>query len=123
VAALVPAYRLYGTSAKGGAASDRERGRPVGVMGVETAFAVGAEKMGDANGLLSQYELEVMCAALRADLADAAESQYVKRLVFIVEVVDDHARVQFAENQVVVGTVVLATRWLLVLLGWRHRLR
>jgi hypothetical protein len=92
-------------------------------MGVETAFAVGAEKMGDAYGLLSQYELELMCAALRADLADAAESQYVKRLVFIVEVVDDHARIQFAEDKVVVGVMVLPARWLFVLLGWRHRFR
>lgn len=90
-------------------------------MGVEAAFALGAEKMGDAYGPLSQDELEVMCAALRTDLADAAESQYVKRLVFIVEVVDDHARIQFAENQVVICALVLPAR--LVLLGWRHRFR
>jgi hypothetical protein len=77
-------------------------------MGVVTAFAVGAEKMGDAHGLLSQYEFELVCPALRADLADAAESQYVKRLFFIVEVVDDHARIQFAEDQVVVGDMLSA---------------
>jgi hypothetical protein len=93
-------------------------------MGVVTAFAVGAEKMGDAYGLLSQYEFELVCPALRADLADAAESQYVKREVFIVEMVDDHARVQFAEDQVVVGVVLSAARWLGVLLrGGRHRFR
>ena len=91
-------------------------------MGVEAAFAFGAEKMGDAYGLLSQYELQVMFVALRADLADAAESQYVKRLVFVVEVVDDHARIQLAEDKVVVGDMVLPARWFVVLLlGWRHR--
>jgi hypothetical protein len=63
-----------------------------------------------AYGLLTQYEFELMCAALRADFADAAESQYVKRLLFIVEVVDHHARVQFAEDQVVVGDVLSSAR-------------
>jgi hypothetical protein len=72
-------------------------------MGVEAAFAFGAEKVSHAYGLLTQYELELMCAALRADLADAAESQYVKRLLFIVEVVNHHARVEFAEDQILVG--------------------
>ena len=113
----------YGTSAKDGTASDRERGCPVGVMCVEAAFAFGAEKMGDAYGLLSQDELELVCPAFRADLADAAESQYVKRLFFIVEVVDDHARVEFAEDQVVVGEVLSSARWLGLLLGWGHRFR
>jgi hypothetical protein len=113
-----------GTSGKGGAASDRERGRPVGVVGVEAAFAFGAEKVGHAYGLLAQYELELRCPALRADLADAAESQYVKRLLFIVEVVDHHARIQLAEDQVVIGEVMLPARWMgNVLLGWRHRFR
>jgi hypothetical protein len=93
-------------------------------MGVEAAFAVGAEKMGDAHGLLSQYELELLGPALRADLADAAESQYVKGLLFIVEVVDDHAWIQFAEDQVVVGGMLSAARWRgVVRRGWRHRFR
>jgi hypothetical protein len=75
-----------------------------------------------AYGLLTQYESELMCAALRADFADAAESQYVKRLLFIVEVVDHHAWVEFAEDQIVVGDVLPSARWLgEVLLGWRHR--
>ncbi|MGJ7914737.1 hypothetical protein ACI48D_04550 [Massilia sp. LXY-6] len=92
-------------------------------MGVEAAFALGAEEMGDAYGLLSQYELELMGPALRADLADAAESQYVKRQFFIVEVVDHHARIQFAKDKVVVGGLSSA-RWLGgVLLGWRHCFR
>ena len=89
-----------GTSAKGGAASDRERGHPVGVMGVEAAFAFGAEQVGDADGPLAQYQLQVMGLAFRADLADAAEAEYVKRLVFIVEVIDHHARIQLGEDQV-----------------------
>ncbi|MGO4477483.1 hypothetical protein AB4Z32_14640 [Massilia sp. 2TAF26] len=80
--------------------------------------------MGDADGLLSQDELELVCPAFRADLADAAEGQYVKRLFFIVEVVDDHARVEFAEDKVVVGEVLSPARWLgLLLLGWGHRFR
>jgi hypothetical protein len=91
---------------------------------VEAAFAFGAEKVGYAYGLLAQYELELMCAALRADLADAAESQYVKRLFFIVEVVDHHARIEFAENQIVVGDVLSSARWMgKVLLRGRHRFR
>jgi hypothetical protein len=93
-------------------------------MRVEAAFAFGAEKMGYAYRLLAQYELELMCAALRADLADAAESQYVKRLGFIVEVVDHHARVEFAKDQIVVGDVLSSARWMgIVLLGRRHRFR
>jgi hypothetical protein len=65
-----------------------------------------------------------VCPALRADLADAAESQYVKRLPFIVKVVDHHARIQFAEDQIVVGDMLSSARWLEeVLMGWRHRFR
>jgi type IV secretory pathway protease TraF len=93
-------------------------------VGVEAAFAFGAEKVGYAYGPLAQDELELVCAALRADFADAAESQYVKRLVFIVEVVDHHARVEFAEDQVVISGILLPARWMgNVLLGWRHRFR
>jgi hypothetical protein len=99
-----------GTPAAGGIASDRERRRPVGIMGVEAAFAFGAEEVSHAYGLLTQYEFELMCAALRADFANAAESQYVKRLLFIVEVIDHHAWIQFAENQVVVGGVMSSAR-------------
>jgi hypothetical protein len=73
-------------------------------------------------GLLTQYEFELVCAALRADFADAAESQYVKRLLFFVEVVDHHAWVEFAEDQIVVRDVLSSARRLgKVLLGWRHR--
>jgi hypothetical protein len=80
--------------------------------------------MGDAYGLLSQYELEFVCPAFRADLADAAEGQYVKRQFFIVEVVDHHARIQFAEDQVVVGGLLSSARWMGgVLLGWRYCFR
>lgn len=92
-------------------------------MRIEAGLAFGAEKMGDTHGLLSQYELEMMRVALWTGFADAAESQYVKRLLFIVEVVDHHARIEFAEDQVVLGTM-LSARWLcLLLLGRRHRLR
>jgi hypothetical protein len=79
--------------------------------------------MGDAYGLLPQHEFELVGPAFRADLADAAEGQYVKRQLFIVEVVDDHARVEFAEDQVVVGEVLSSARWLGLLLGWGHRFR
>jgi hypothetical protein len=47
----------------------------------------------------------------------------VKRLPFIVEMVDHHARVELAENQAVFRFRVAAARWIEVLLGWRHRLR
>jgi hypothetical protein len=93
-------------------------------VGVEAAFAFGAEKVRDADGLLPQDEFELVCAAFRAGLADAAESQYVKRQLFIVEVVDHHARIQFAEDQAVVGGMLTSARWVGgVLLGWRHCFR
>jgi hypothetical protein len=89
---------------------------------VEAAFAVGAEKVGNAYAALAQHEFQVVLPAFRTGFADAAEAQYVKRLVFIVEVVDHHARIQFAEDQDIVGG--LTTRWLAVLLlGWRHCFR
>jgi hypothetical protein len=58
--------------------------------------------MRHAYGRLAQDQFQVAALALGADLADAAESQYVKGFSFIVDMVDHHARVEFAENQTVV---------------------
>jgi hypothetical protein len=41
---------------------------------VEAAFAFGAEKMGDTDGLLSQDQLQLMLLAFRTDFADVAEA-------------------------------------------------
>jgi hypothetical protein len=79
-------------------------------MGVEAAFAFGAEQVGDADGLLAQDEFQVLAPAFRADLADAAEAEYVKRLLFIVEMVDHHAGIQLGEDQVVVVIVISSAR-------------
>jgi hypothetical protein len=65
----------------------------------------------------------VAALAFGTDLSDSAESQYVKRLPFIVEMVDHHARIQLAENQTVFRFRVMAARWMGLLLEWRHRLR
>jgi hypothetical protein len=92
-------------------------------VGVETAGAVGAEQVGHAYRRLAQDQFQVAALAFRTDLPDTAESQYVKRLPFIVEMVDDRARVELAENQTVFRFRVAAARWVRVLLGWRHRLR
>jgi hypothetical protein len=92
-------------------------------VGVETAGAVGAEQVGHAYGGLAQDQFQVAALAFGTDLPDTAESLYVKRLPFIVEVVDDRARVKLAENQTVLRFRVAAARWVGVLLGWRHRLR
>ena len=104
-------------------ASDREGWRAVRVVGVETAGAVGTEQVGDAHRGLAQDQFQVAALAFGTDLPDAAESQYVKRLPFIVEVVDDHVRIELAENQTVFRFRMAAARWFGVLLGWRHRLR
>ncbi|ALK96132.1 hypothetical protein AB595_22275 [Massilia sp. WF1] len=79
--------------------------------------------MGDAYGLLSQHELELVCLAFRTRFADAAEAEYVKRLPFIVEVVDYHARIQFTEDKIVVGGLLSSARGRGVLLVWRDRFR
>jgi hypothetical protein len=93
-------------------------------MCVEAGFAFGAVKMGDTHTLLPQYQFEMVRPAFWTDFANAAEGQYVKRLLFIVEMVDHHARVELAEDQVVVGDMLApARRWSVLLLGWRHRLR
>jgi hypothetical protein len=43
-------------------------------MGVEAAFAFGAEQVGEADGPLAQYELQALRPAFRANLAEAAEA-------------------------------------------------
>jgi inorganic pyrophosphatase/exopolyphosphatase len=48
----------------------------------------------------------------------------VKRQLFIVEVVDHHARIQFAEDETLIVRILPAAGWMgLLLLGWRHRFR
>jgi hypothetical protein len=79
--------------------------------------------MGHADGRLAQDQLQVAALAFGTDLSDRAKSHYVKRLPFIVEMVDHHARVELAENQAVFRFRVAAARWMGLLLGWRHRLR
>jgi hypothetical protein len=79
-------------------------------MGVEAAFAFGAEQVGQAHRSLAQYELQALGPAFGADLADAAEAEYVKREVFIVKVIDHHARIQLGEDQLVVVIVVASAR-------------
>jgi hypothetical protein len=113
-----------GTSAKAGIqASDGEGWSAVRVVGVEAAGAVWAEQVRHAYGRLAQDQFQVAALALGADLADAAESQYVKGFAFIVDVVDYHARIELAENQAVFCFVVAAARWMGLMLGWRHRFR
>jgi hypothetical protein len=104
-------------------ASDREGWRAVRVVGVETAGAVGAEQVGHAYRGLAQDQFQVAALAFGTDLSNTAESHDVKRLPFIVEVVDDRARIELAENQTVFRFRVAAARWFGLVLGWRHRLR
>jgi hypothetical protein len=78
--------------------------------------------VGHAHGGLAQDQFQVAALAFGTDLSDTAESQYVKRLAFIVEMVDDHARIELAENQAVFRFRVAAARWFGLLQGWRHRL-
>jgi hypothetical protein len=104
-------------------ASNRQGWRAVRVVGVETAGAVGAEQVGHPHSGLAQDQFQVAALALGTNLSDSAESLYVKRLPFIVDMVDDHARIELAENQTVFRFRVAAARWFGVLLGWRHRFR
>jgi hypothetical protein len=64
--------------------------------------------MGDAYGRLAQDQFQVAALAFGTDLPDRAESQYVKGPAFIVEVVDHHAWVELAENQVVLRAATAA---------------
>jgi hypothetical protein len=65
----------------------------------------------------------VAALAFGADFADAAEGHDVKGLIFVVEMVDDHAWIEFAENQAIVRFRVAPPPGVGVLLGVRHRLR
>lgn len=60
--------------------------------------------MGNADGRLAQDQFQVAALAFGTDLPDRAESQYVKGLAFIVEVVDYHARIELAEHQEILGS-------------------
>jgi len=82
--------------------SDREGWRAVRVVGVEATGAVGAEQMGHAYGRLAQDQFQVAALAFGTNFPDAAERHDVKRLPFIIDMVDHHARVELAENQAVV---------------------
>jgi hypothetical protein len=78
-------------------------------MGVETAFAVGAEQMGHTHASLSQDQLEVGLLALGADFADAAEGEQVERRAVAVERVDDGTRIEFAQDKVAVFMMAAAS--------------
>jgi hypothetical protein len=80
-------------------------------MRVETTGATGTEQVGHAHGGLAQDQLQVAATALGTDFPDTSKSQYVKGLAFIVEVVDHHPRVQFAQDQTVVVAVLASARW------------
>jgi hypothetical protein len=99
-------------------ASNREGWRAVRVVGVEAAGAVGAEQVGHPHRGLAQDQFQVAALALGTGLSDSAESQYVKRLSVIVDMIDDHARIELAENQAVFRFRVTAARWFGLLLGW-----
>ena len=81
--------------------------------------------MGHANCGLAQHQLQVAALAFRANLSDAAESEYVKGLAFIVEMVDNQTWVEFAQDQDIVGVVLATARRLVdsVMLWRRHRFR
>jgi hypothetical protein len=103
--------------------SDREGWGAVGIVGVEAAGAVGTEQVGNAYGRLAQDQFQVAALTFWTNLADSAESHDLKRLAFVVDMVDHHARVELTENQTVFRFRVTAARWMLLVLGWRHRLR
>jgi hypothetical protein len=87
---------------------------------VEAAFAVGAEQVGDAHRGLAQHELQVAMSALGANFADAAKGLEGQGLAIAVEVVDDQARIEFAEDKIVVGRMVAAAApGLIVCVIWR----
>jgi hypothetical protein len=79
-------------------------------MGVETAFAIGAEQVGDAHGSLAQHQLQVAMLALRTNFTHIAECHQVQGRARAVEVVDDCIWVEFAKDQVLVGTLLAAAR-------------
>jgi hypothetical protein len=103
--------------------SDGQGRRPVRVVRVETAFAIGAEQVGDANGGLAQHQLQVAVLALRADFPNIAKGHEVKGGTFAVDVVDHRMGIEFAEDELFVGAMLAAPRSLgAARMGW-HRIR
>jgi hypothetical protein len=92
-------------------ASNGQCRRAVGVMGVETAGAVGTEQMGYAHARLAQYKFQVRLPALGTHFADAAEREQIEGDAVAIDVIDYSARIEFAENEVAWILMATATVW------------
>jgi hypothetical protein len=70
-------------------------------MGIETAVAGGAEKVGGTDATLPQYQFQVGLGTLRTGFADAAAGSQVDGRTVVVEMIDDGMGVEFGKDEAI----------------------